>query len=91
MSKSELFTADFWQRTFSQAVHSAAAGALTPLAGQVAGEIHSVPWQACALGAGVGALLSVLVSLVSIPVPGTVPASFVPTKLVEGQPKDGDA
>jgi ABC-type branched-subunit amino acid transport system permease subunit len=85
---SELFTADFWQRTFSQAVHTAAGAAVTPLATQELGMLHSVPWYAIASAAAIGGLMSVLLSLASIKVPGTVPASFVPTKFVEG---DGNA
>jgi hypothetical protein len=86
MSKSELLTSNFWQRTFSQAIHSAAAGALTPLATQELRMLNSVPWYAVASAAALGALLSLLLSLASVKVPGTVPASFVPSRYVDTNP-----
>lgn len=86
MAKSELFSSNFWQRAFSQAVHSAAAGALTPLATQELRMLNSVPWYAVASAAALGALMSLLLSLVSVKVPGTVPASFVPSKYVDTNP-----
>jgi hypothetical protein len=87
MATSELFTADFWQRAITQATHFAAGGALSPLIGQQLHEIHSVPWQLVASGAGVGAFVSLCASLLSIPIPGTLPASFLPTKFFEGSDK----
>jgi hypothetical protein len=54
MSTSELFTKDFWQRAFTQAVHAAAASALTPLATQQLGELNSVPWYAIVSAAVIG-------------------------------------
>jgi hypothetical protein len=83
MANSELFTADFWQRAFTQAVHASAASALTPLATQQLGELGSVPWYAVVSAAVIGGVVSVLFSLASIKVPNTVPASFVPSKLVD--------
>ncbi|CNH04049.1 Uncharacterised protein [Mycobacterium tuberculosis] len=81
MASSELFTADFWQRTITQAVHGAAGGAI---GAQGAGEfklLNSVPWYAVLSAAAIGALLSLLTSVGSVKVPGTVTASLLPQKL----------
>jgi hypothetical protein len=86
MSTSELFTKDFWQRAFTQAVHAAAASALTPLATQQLGELNSVPWYAIVSAAVIGGVASVLFSLATVKVPGTMPASLVPSKLVDTTP-----
>lgn len=83
MAKSELFSADFWQRTFTQSVHTAAGAALTPLATEGLGLLHNVPWYAVASAAAIGGIISLLLSLASVKVPGTEPASYVPTKLVD--------
>ncbi|MGV7669164.1 holin [Mycobacterium kansasii] len=81
MASSELFTLDFWQRTLTQALHSAAAAAVTPLANRELDLIGSVPWYSVGSAAAIGALVSLLLSVASARVPGTLPASFLPSKL----------
>lgn len=85
---SELFSADFWQRAFTQAVHGAAGGALGALGSGELRLLNSVPWYAVLSAAVIGGGISLLSSLVSSGVPNTVPASFLPNKVVDTAPQD---
>ncbi|MGV7585216.1 holin [Mycobacterium kansasii] len=80
MASTELLTLDFWQRAITQALHSAAAAALTPLANRELDLIGSVPWYSVGSAAVIGALMSLLLSVASARVPGTLPASFIPDR-----------
>lgn len=85
MATSELFTADFWQRTLTQAVHGSAGGTLGALGTGELKLLNSVPWYAVLSAAAIGGLLSLLASLSSVKVPNTIPASFIPAKMVAQQ------
>lgn len=83
MATTELLTADFWQRTLTQAAHAAAGAALPLLVGGGFKLLTDVPWYAVLSAAALCAIVSVLASIVSVKAPGTEPASFIPTKLVD--------
>lgn len=86
----ELFTAAYWTGTITQAAHFAAGCALAPvlpLAEKLMSGTFvavSVPWAQMGTGAALGAVVSVCLSVLSIKVPGTLPGSVLPTKLVNG-------
>jgi hypothetical protein len=80
MARDPLFTGDFWMRSSSQAIHAAAGAAIGPLASLEISTLKSLPWQAIATSALVGALVSLFASLSSQGIPGSAPASFLPDK-----------
>lgn len=88
MASSELFSGSFWQRTLTQAIHGASGGALGALGSGELKLLSSVPWYAVLSAAAIGGMLSILASLVSVPVPNTASASFLPAKLFQSNGKD---
>lgn len=78
MARDAMWTAEFWERAFSQSIHAAAGAAIGPLASLEITTLHSLPWQAVATSAMVGGIVSLFASLSSQSFPNTKPASFIP-------------
>lgn len=88
MARDAIWTAEFWERTFSQSVHAAAGAAIGPLASLEISTLHSLPWESIATSALAGAAISLLASLSSQGVPGSAPATFLPKHLTEKRSPD---
>lgn len=81
-----MWTRAYWALVAEKGIRAGAAGALAVLGtGHIAG--YSVPWQGLLYGAGIGALTSILSSLSSSAVPGTLPTSFLPARLLSAPRK----
>ena len=78
--RSQLLTSDFWIRAATQAIHTIAGAAIGILTSEGISTLHDVPWQGLATSAFIGGAVSLLGSIASVPVPGTVPASFLPAQ-----------
>ena len=75
-----LFTKNFWLDAIERAIKAAAAAAASFFTVGVMPKVE-LPWQNVLAGAGVAALASVLFSIASAPVDGTVsPASLLRRK-----------
>lgn len=77
-----IFTKDFWLDAAERAIKAAAGGAATALTmppiAKIVDVAISIPWQAASLAAALAGLLSVLGSIASAPIGGTIsPASTV--------------
>lgn len=82
-----LFTKEFWSRTFTQAIHAAAGGALSIFTTKEFNLTHGGSWVAMAVGALSGLIGSGLLSLTSQGVPNTQEASFLPISLEKSNGK----